>query len=427
MISRALLSVTAAALLIGCAAQAQPADQVQVQVLGALAPEDSAAFTEVAADFTADTGIEVVYTPASDLLTEVGDPSPSGPTPEVVLFDNPGVFNILTGEGLLEPLDGVVDDGALLPVLDFAGTDDGQRYGLPVKVGLYNLVWYPPAAFQEAGYEVPEDYDELVALMARMRDDGQTPWCIAIESMQDTGWVLTDWIEVLVLDGAGPDAYDRWTTLGLPFSSPEVNGAAARFGQLVVDDEGNVYGGRIGLLGGAVNNAALPMLEDPPDCLMHRQNSFFSAAWGEDVELGEDIDLFAFPPLDARADRSLVGSTTLATLAGDSPEAEEFLRFLGSAEASERWAEIALDGTFLSPRADFDASGYDVIGRRQAEILADADVFRLDASQQMYREVGALAFHQQMIDWVFGRKTLPQATAAIDDAAAEAIEAREER
>ena len=52
--------------------------------------------------------------------------------------------------------------------------------------------------------------------------DGNTPWCVGIESGQATGWVFTDWTEDLMLRFEGPDAYDQWVTNDLPFSDERV-------------------------------------------------------------------------------------------------------------------------------------------------------------------------------------------------------------
>ena len=37
-------------------------------------------------------------------------------------------------------------------------------------------------AFDEAGYKVPTTWDEMLALSDQIVKDGDTPWCIGIES-----------------------------------------------------------------------------------------------------------------------------------------------------------------------------------------------------------------------------------------------------
>ncbi len=51
-----------------------------------------------------------------------------------------------------------------------------------------SLVWYPKKAWDAAGYQVPQTWDELLALTQQIADDGDTPWCIGIESGAATGW-----------------------------------------------------------------------------------------------------------------------------------------------------------------------------------------------------------------------------------------------
>ena len=59
-------------------------------------------------------------------------------------------------------------------------------------------MFYPKAEFREAGYEIPNTWDELVALSHQIVADGGTPWCFGFESGAGSGWPGTDFIESLV-------------------------------------------------------------------------------------------------------------------------------------------------------------------------------------------------------------------------------------
>ncbi len=91
-------------------------------------------------------------------------------------------------------------------------------------MNLKSLVWYPVPEFAGAGYQVPETWDELLALSDRMVADGRTPWCVGIESGPQTGWVATDWVEDTMLRTASLEDYDGWTTGEVKFSYPRETG-----------------------------------------------------------------------------------------------------------------------------------------------------------------------------------------------------------
>ena len=62
----------------------------------------------------------------------------------------------------------------------------------------------PPAT------QVPQTWDELLALADQIVADGGIPWCIGIESGGATGWPATDWVEDVMLRTAGAEKYDQW-------------------------------------------------------------------------------------------------------------------------------------------------------------------------------------------------------------------------
>ena len=103
----------------------------------------------------------------------------------------------------------------------------------------------PKKAFDEAGYKVPTTWDELIALQDQIAADGDTPWCIGIESGAATGWPATDWIEEIMLRTTSLENYDKWVKGELKFDSPEVKKAVETMAEIWLDDK-YVYGGDAG-------------------------------------------------------------------------------------------------------------------------------------------------------------------------------------
>ena len=119
----------------------------------------------------------------------------------------------------------------------------------PIMAGVWNrangkdLVWYPKAEFDKAGYKVPQTWDELMALTEQIAKDGDTAWCVGIGSGAATGWPLTDWVETLMLRTTSLENYDKWVAGELKFDSPEVRNALSYVTKIWFNDK-YVYGGR---------------------------------------------------------------------------------------------------------------------------------------------------------------------------------------
>ena len=90
---------------------------------------------------------------------------------------------------------------------------------------------------EDNGYEIPQTMEDLIALSDQMVADGNTPWCIGVESGNATGWTATDWMEDLMLRTAAPEKYDQWVSNELPFNSPEVLNAMKVYGQFSRNDD----------------------------------------------------------------------------------------------------------------------------------------------------------------------------------------------
>src|SRR6056297_3057537 len=360
----------------------------------------------------------------------------AGNAPDVILHPQPGLLEDFYNQGVVTPLDDVLDVGTLEEetvggLLDLVTFDD-ELYGVPMRLSLKSLVWYNPQTFEAGGYEIPETWDELMALTEAMAADDivNAPWCIGIESGDATGWVATDWIEDILLRTIGPEEYDRWVAGELEFSSPEVQGAIEEYMVPIWTNDDYVFGGQEQIAREAFGTSVTGILGDPAEgveCGLHRQATFiesFIAENAPDAEFGTNYDFFYLPPIEAEGyeGRPALGAGDFAALYTENPAANTFMDFLATAEAGEGWAAL---GGYLSPFAPvFDASIYPSDSARTAsDILANADAFRFDGSDTMPGDVSSSSqsgsFWIEMTDWIQGNQDLDTALADIDELYAE--------
>ena len=393
----------------------------KLTIIGGIPDEEAKGLNESLADFTDETGIEVTYTASADFTTEINSRIQGGNPPDIALFPQPGLVTELGANGDAIPLNdlidlGPVEDNMIPGFLDAVTDDEGNTYAIPMRMAVKSLVWYPKKAFEQAGYEVPETWDDLMALSDQMVADGGTPWCLGAESGPDTGWVFTDWMEELMLRTAGPDVYDQWVAHEIPFNDPAVEKAGDMFGDILFTD-GYVLGGTDGALTTPFADADDPMWEQPkPRCWMMRQANFSTTIFPDDVQANIDSEagVFVLPPVtDGYDGTPVLGGGDLAAAFVNDSDVVELMEYMGSPEWGGAWAA---SGGWLSPQTGFDGSQYpDDTTRAMYEIAADADVFRFDGSDLMPPAVGTGTFWDEMNAWVGGEEDLPTALTNVED------------
>jgi DNA-binding SARP family transcriptional activator/ABC-type glycerol-3-phosphate transport system substrate-binding protein len=279
-------------------------------------------------------------------------------------------------------------------------TVDDRLVGLPYGLGTKGLVWYQPAAFESAGYDVPATWDELLALSERMVADGRVPWCMGLETEEQFGaWPATDWIEALVLRIGGVELYDRWVSHEIEFDDPAIRQAVSMYGE-VVFGEGFLRGTPEAIARANIFEAHDPMLDDPPGCWLSHMPSFFPELAREGAVAGVDYDFFVLPPIEQGGPAPIFGEASLFGAVSDRPEVREFLRMTMDPGAIPAWAASA-DELFVPANAGFDsddcASEFATpeetndLRSRLCEVTLStfaAGDFRIDASDAMPPGVG---------------------------------------
>jgi alpha-glucoside transport system substrate-binding protein len=389
-----------------------------VEILTGFTGEDGARFESTIEPVGSATGIEITHVGINNQQEVITTRVQAGNPPDLALVSQPGLLISLAQDGKLVALDDVIDTGAaangLVPGLTDMATIDGALYGVPYRLSLKSLVWYPPQAFTAKGYTVPETFEAFTGLVDQMRTAGDTPLCIAIESGGGTGWPATDWIEDLVLRTGGPDVYDRWASHELPFNSPEIRRAFDVFGELAFT-EGNVPGGRQGIVSTLWSDGILPMFDDPVGCWMEKQGSFIANSLPESARPGENVSTFYLPAYaeGGYAGRPVEVAGEMLVMFNDTPAARQVMASLATSAAGEPWAR---QGGFLSPWQAFDSGLYpDVLSQSAAETLSGATVARFDASDLMPPAVGAGSFFTELTSWINGDTALDETLQALDD------------
>ncbi|MBL1127366.1 MAG: carbohydrate ABC transporter substrate-binding protein [Chloroflexi bacterium] len=376
---------------------------------------DGVKFSESVKAFEEATGITVNYIGNKEFEGSIAIRVGAGDAPDIVDFPQPGLFANFVRSGDVIPVTTFISDEWLSQQYNDGwrefNTVDGQEMGVMHRFSGKSLVWYPKAAWDAAGYEIPETWEELMALTEEIAADGDTAWCIGIESGAATGWVATDWTEEMMLRTTSLENYDAWVAGELPFDSPEVKNAIETWSELWFNDD-YVLGGRSSIVSTFFGDAPGPMFADPPQCWLHKQANFITSFFPQGTEYGVDYDFFYLPPVDAAYGRPFLVAGDLMAMFNDRPEVRALMEYFTTPQSVSGWMEgggaIAAHKT-----ATREMYGSD-LDWGVSELVNQATSFRFDGSDLMPGEVGAGSFWEQISSYVAGSIDLDTAMKAID-------------
>lgn len=242
---------------------------------------------------------------------------------------------------------------------------DGKQYFVP----FYFYPWaihYRKSLFEEKGYEIPQNWPELLALCEKMKADGVTPFAAA----NDGGWPQMGMFDMINMRTNGYDfhvslmggkeswtddkvkkVFENWSTI-LDYQQPDANGrtwqdAATALGKKEV----GMY-----LLGTFVTSNFDPS-KDP-----------------EAQAIIDDIDFFAFPEIDPAYKQDAVEAPIDGFMMAKSPKnadgAKALLAGLGGAPAID--AYIGVDPSVVAANGKANTSGYNALQKKSAELVGSA-------------------------------------------------------
>jgi len=367
------------------------------------------------AAFEEATGIDVNYIGNKEFEATISVRVDAGDAPDIADFPQPGKAAQFVEAGKVVDVTTFLSEEWLAQQYNQSWRDmatiNGVEAGVFHRFNGKSLIWYPKQAWDAAGYAIPETWDELMALNQLIADDGDTAWCIGIESGAATGWTATDWTEEMMLRTTSLENYDAWVAGTLPFSSPEVKKAIETWSELWFNDA-YVNGGRSSIVSTFFGDAPGPMFDDPPKCWMHKQGNFITGFFPEGKVADVDYGFFYFPPVDPAFGKPFLVAGDVMVMFNDRPEVQALMEYFTVPESALGWLE---GGGALAAHQTATPEMYGVdLERGIAELVQGATSFRFDGSDLMPGEVGAGSFWEHMTSYVAGSEDLDTAMQAID-------------
>lgn len=363
------------------------------------------------------TGADIIFEGSQEFEAQLLVRIQAGNAPDIAYIPQPGLLQTIVRDYpdaiVPAPADTEANvDEFFAPSWKDYGTVDGTFYAAPLGANMKSFVWYSPSMFADAGYEVPQTWDEMLALsdqiVADNPDGAVKPWCAGIESGDATGWPATDWIEDIVLRSAGPDVYDQWVSHEIPFNDPAIL-KAFDYADAILRNPAYVNGG----IGDVASIATTPWGDggDPiltGQCYLHRAANFYQTQLPEGTTVAEDGDIFVFylPPMD-ESNKPVLGGGEFVAAFDDRPEVAAFQTFLSSDTWANEKAKVTENGGWVSANSGLDLDNLSTdMDKLASGVLGDPEtVIRFDASDLMPGEVGAGTFWSEMVNWFASGKS----------------------
>jgi alpha-glucoside transport system substrate-binding protein len=357
----------------------------EVSVISTWSGPEQASFEEVIAGFNEQyPDVDVSYDSAGDALpTVLSTAVEGGNPPDVAVVAQPGLIQGYVERGALQPIDfaeDTISENFGESVIQ-VGTFDDQLYALLFKAANKSTVWYNVTAFEDAGVEASDNWDDFLASAETIKASGLPAYSIGGAE----GWTLTDLFENIYLRTAGGDMYDQLSRHEIPWTDQSVKDALTEMAK-VVGDADNIAGGTQGALQSDFPTSVSNVFAEEAKAAMVIEGDFVPGVVESPLEPETGYNVFAFPSIND-SPPSVVGGGDLAVMFNDTPAAQAFIEYLATPEAAEIWAGR---GGFSSANQNVDSSVYpDPITETTASAIAEAEEFRFDLSDLQPSEFGS--------------------------------------
>jgi ABC-type glycerol-3-phosphate transport system substrate-binding protein len=237
---------------------------------------------------------------------------------------------------------------------------DGKQYFVPTSYYWWG-VYYSKSAFEENGVEVPETWDEFLAVCETLKSNGVTPFTIGTKYR----WTAAAWFDYINMRVNGPEFHINLMLGKESYTDPRVKTVFTDYWAPMIEN-----GYFIDNPAAYTWQEAIQFMVDG-EAAMYLMGGFIRDSYPE--ELQDDLAFFQFPIIDPDVPVGEDAPTDgyfIAANAQHVEAAKDLLAFFGSAEVQQYYAD-ELDR--LPVHMDVDPSGFTAEQQQGIEMIQGAD------------------------------------------------------
>jgi raffinose/stachyose/melibiose transport system substrate-binding protein len=282
---------------------------------------------------------------------------------------------------------------------------NGRIYMIPLGLDVTTVIWYDKTTFEEFGLSEPATWEDFVALVKTLSDNGVTPLIFGNQEF----WPFGNWAGHVVARVVSPEKFDAVFRLQEPFNQPDFIKAFGYFKELADVNAFNPDMASLGAdpaMSAFFNGAAA----------MHPIGSWLVSTALESAPEDFEYDAFNTPLISGGAGdpASIIGLSTGYQISAKSEhfaEAVAFLKFFTTKQNQITWAE---SGAFSPVTGAMEEANLDPHTKKLATLFAEADSIVPPPDTGYPQEVADI-FYQGAAYVAGGLKTPEEALQWIDE------------
>ena len=209
-----------------------------------------------------------------------------------------------------------------------AMTMDGKQWGVPYTYYQWGI-YYRADIFAEQGIDVPENWEQLLAASAKLKEAGIAPFTIGTKFL----WTAAGVFDYLNLRTNGYEVHNDLTAGKIKYTDPRIVDVFEKWKQLV--EPGYFIENHATM---SWQDALAPFVKG--EAAMYVMGNFSVAAMRDAGLTDDQIDYFAFPEITAgvpRAEEAPTDAFFIPSKAKNKEDARKFLAFIAQPYIQTEW------------------------------------------------------------------------------------------
>ncbi|MFI5684063.1 ABC transporter substrate-binding protein [Streptomyces sp. NPDC051636] len=360
----ALLTGAGVPLLSACGGSGSSSDPKTV-TLGSNSSDavPKKAFAQIYAAFTKQSGIKVdVNTKDHNTFQEQINSYLQGTPDDVFTWFAGYRMQFFAAKGLASAIDDVwakIGDNFPDAMKKLSRGEDGKYYFVP----LYTYPWavfYRKSVFRQHGYEVPTNWDQLVALAKQMKKDGLVP----IAFGDKDAWPAMGTFDQINFRLNGYDFHTSLMAGKESWTDAKVKAVFDHWAELLPYHQD-------GAVGRTWQDAAQTLVSKKAG--MYVLGSFVAQQFTNKADL-DDLDFFAFPEINSSYGQDTVEAPTDGFMVSRSPKNHagvvKLMEYLGTPEAEAVY--LKADSSVVAASSKADTSSYTALQKKAYTMISEA-------------------------------------------------------